>query len=149
MSNIVEQINKDLIAAMKAKDEVGLRALRSIKSAFLLAATEVGNKEVNDEVAMKAMMKMAKQRKDSIEIFEKENRMDLAIKEKEELSVIEKYLPQQMSSEEITEILKNIVNEVGATGLKDIGKIMPLAMKKLAGKADGKAINEALKNIFQ
>jgi uncharacterized protein YqeY len=148
MSNIVEQINKDLIAAMKAKDEVGLRALRSIKSAFLLAATEVGNKEVSDEVAMKAMMKMAKQRKDSIEIFEKENRMDLANKEKEELSVIEKYLPQQMSAEEITEILKKIVNEVGATGLKDIGKIMPLAMKTLAGKADGKAINEALKNIF-
>lgn len=149
MSNIVEQINKDLIAAMKAKDEVGLRALRSIKSAFLLAATEVGNKEVSDEVAMKAMMKMAKQRKDSIEIFEKENRIDLANKEKEELSVIEKYLPQQMNAEEITEILKNIVNEVGATGLKDIGKIMPLAMKTLAGKADGKAINEALKNIFQ
>jgi uncharacterized protein len=147
--NLVEQINKDLIAAMKSKDEVGLRAIRAIKSAFLLAATEVGNKEVNDEVAMKAMMKMAKQRKDSIEIFEKENRMDLANKEKEELAVIEKYLPQQMGADEILAALKTIVDEVGATGLKDIGKIMPLAMKTLAGKADGKAINEALKKIFQ
>lgn len=147
--NLVEQINKDLIEAMKAKDEVKLRALRAIKSAFLLAGTESGNKDISDEIAMKAMMKMAKQRKDSIEIFAKENRTDLAQKEQEELSVIETYLPKAMDASELLTKLKAIVEQVGATGLKDIGKIMPLAMKEIAGKADGKAINETLKKIFE
>ncbi len=147
--NLVEQINKDLIEAMKAKDEVKLRALRAIKSAFLLAGTESGNKDISDEIAMKAMMKMAKQRKDSIEIFAKENRTDLAQKEQEELSVIETYLPKAMDASELLTKLKAIVEQVGATGLKDIGKIMPLAMKEFAGKADGKAINETLKKIFE
>lgn len=147
--NLVEKINKDLIDAMKAKDEAGLRAIRAIKSAFLIAGTEVGNKDISDEVAMKAMMKMAKQRKDSIEIFEKENRIDLATKEKEELLVIERYLPKAMDSQELIAKLRLIVEQTGATGLKDLGKIMPLAMKEFAGKADGKAINEALKTIFE
>lgn len=145
---LVEQINKDIIEAMKAKDEVRLRATRAIKAAFLLAGTETGVKEISDEIAMKAMQKMAKQRKDSIEIFTKENRQDLAQREKEELSIIESYLPAAMSKEDLVAALKVIVAEVGATGPKDIGKIMPVAMKQLAGKTDGKAINEALKEVF-
>lgn len=146
---LVEKINKDLIEAMKAKDEIGLRALRAIKSAFLIAGTETGNKDINDEIAMKAMMKMAKQRKDSIEIFEKENRIDLAQKEKEELSVIETYLPKAMDETELLQALKQIITEVGAIGMQDVGKIMPVAMKQLAGKTDGKAINLTLKKIFE
>jgi len=147
--SLVEKINKDLIEAMKAKDEAGLRAIRAIKSAFLIAGTEVGNKDISDEIAMKAMMKMAKQRKDSIEIFEKENRTDLSLKEREELSVIERYLPKAMDSQELIAKLRLIVEQTGATGLKDLGKIMPLAMREFAGRRDGKANNEALKTIFE
>ncbi len=146
--NLVEQINKDLIDAMKAKDEVKLRAIRAIKSAFLLAGTESGEKNISDETAMKAMQKMAKQRKDSIEIFLKENRQDLAQKEQEELAVIETYLPAAMSKDEILNALKPIIESSGATSMKEIGKVMPIAMKQLAGKADGKAINEALRELL-
>jgi uncharacterized protein YqeY len=146
--SLVEQINKDLIEAMKAKDEVKLRAIRAIKSAFLLAGTETGSKDISDEIAMKAMMKMAKQRKDSIDIFVKENRNDLAKKEQEELQVIESYLPAAMSQDDLKDALKGIIAQVGATSMKDVGKIMPLAMKQLAGQTDGKSINEALKSLL-
>lgn len=145
---LVEQINKDLIEAMKSKDEAKLRAIRAIKSAFLLAGTETGSKDIPDEVAMKAMMKMAKQRKDSIEIFLKENRTDLAKKEQEELDIISQYLPASMGKEELEKALKDIIAQVGATSMKDAGKVMPLAMKQLAGKTDGKAINETLKSLL-
>lgn len=145
---LVDTINKDLIEAMKAKDEVKLRAIRAIKSAFLLAGTETGVKEISDEIAMKAMQKMAKQRKDSLEIFLKENRQDLATKEQEELQIIESYLPAAMSKEEILTALKPIVEQSGAQSMKEIGKVMPLAMKALAGKADGKSINEALRELL-
>jgi len=145
---LVEQINKDLIEAMKAKDEAKLRAIRAIKSAFLLAGTETGSKDITDEIAMKAMQKMAKQRKDSIDIFLKENRQDLALKEQEELAVIQSYLPKELSKEEILAALKPIVEQSGASSMKEIGKVMPLAMKAMAGKADGKAINEALRELL-
>jgi uncharacterized protein YqeY len=145
---LVEQINKDLIDAMKAKDEVKLRAIRAIKSAFLLAGTETGSKDINDETAIKAMQKMAKQRKDSIDIFLKENRQDLAKKEQEELVVIEQYLPPSMSEQDLIAALKEIIASTGASSMKDIGKVMPVAMKSLAGKTDGKAINEALKTLL-
>lgn len=145
---LVEQINKDLIEAMKAKDEARLRAIRAIKSAFLLAGTETGSKDITDEIAMKAMQKMAKQRKDSIDIFVKENRQDLAQKEQEELAIIQSYLPKELSKEEILATLKPIVEQSGATSMKEIGKVMPLAMKTMAGKADGKAINEALRELL-
>lgn len=145
---LVEKINKDLIEAMKAKDEVKLRAIRAIKSAFLLAGTETGSKDISDDTAMKAMMKMAKQRKDSIDIFSKENRTDLAQKEKEELQVIESYLPAAMSPEDLKKELQQIISETGATSMKEVGKIMPLAMSRLAGKTDGKAINEMLRTLL-
>jgi len=145
---LVEKINKDLIDAMKAKDEAGLRAIRARKSAFLLAGTETGTKEISDEIAIKAMQKMAKQRKDSIEIFLKENRLDLAQKEQEELKVIETYLPASMSKDELLIELKNIIELTGAISMKEVGKIMPLAMKKLGGQTDGKSINEALRELL-
>jgi uncharacterized protein YqeY len=145
---LVEQINKDLIDAMKAKDEVKLRAIRAIKSAFLLAGTETGSKDINDETAIKAMQKMAKQRKDSIDIFLKENRQDLAKKEQEELVVIEQYLPPSMSEQDLIAALKDIIASTSASSMKDIGKVMPVAMKSLAGKTDGKAINDALKTLL-
>ncbi|MBC7426635.1 MAG: GatB/YqeY domain-containing protein [Bacteroidia bacterium] len=145
---LTETINKDIITAMKAKDEARLRALRAIKSAFLLAGTESGSKEIPDEVAIKAIQKLAKQRKDSLEIFTKENRADLADKEKEELAVLAEYLPEQMNNAAIAEVVKGIISETGAEGMKDVGKVMPLAMKALAGKADGKAISEVMKSLL-
>jgi len=145
---LTEKINKDLIEAMKAKDEVKLRAIRAIKSAFLLAGTETGNKEISDEIAVKAMQKMAKQRKDSIEIFLKENRQDLATKEEEELQVIETYLPPALSTEELKAELQKLISETGVSSMREVGKIMPLAMKQLAGKTDGKSISEALKSLL-
>ena len=120
---LVETINKDLINAMKAKDEVGLRAIRAIKSAFLLAGTEIGTKDISDEIAIKAMQKMAKQRKDSIDIFLKENRTDLAQKEQEELKVIETYLPASMSKDELISELKKIIELTGAVSMKEVGKL--------------------------
>jgi len=145
---LAEKINKDLIEAMKAKDEARLRAIRAIKSAFLLAGTESGSKDISDETAVKAMQKMAKQRKDSIEIFLKENRNDLAKKEQEELAVIETYLPPSLSKDELKKALSQIIADTGALSMKEVGKIMPLAMKQLAGKTDGKAINEALRELL-
>jgi uncharacterized protein YqeY len=145
---LVEQINKDLISAMKAKDEIKLRAIRAIKSAFLLAGTETGAKDISDEIALKAIQKMAKQRRDSMEIFLKENRNDLAKKEEEELNVIQTYLPAAMSKEELKAALKNIISSTGAESMKDIGKIMPLAIKELGNKTDGKSINEILKELL-
>jgi len=145
---LVEKINKDLIDAMKAKDEVGLRAIRAIKSAFLLAGTETGTKEISDEIAIKAMQKMAKQRKDSIDIFLKENRTDLAQKEQEELKVIETYLPAAMGKDELIAELKRIIEASGAKSMKEVGKVMPIAMKQLGGKTDGKSINEALRELL-
>jgi uncharacterized protein YqeY len=145
---LVETINKDLINAMKAKDEVGLRAIRAIKSAFLLAGTEIGTKDISDEIAIKAMQKMAKQRKDSIDIFLKENRTDLAQKEQEELKVIETYLPASMSKDELISELKKIIELTGAVSMKEVGKIMPMAMKQLGSKTDGKSINETLRELL-
>ena len=145
---LVETINKDLINAMKAKDEVGLRAIRAIKSSFLLAGTEIGTKDISDEIAIKAMQKMAKQRKDSIDIFLKENRTDLAQKEQEELKVIETYLPASMSKDELISELKKIIELSGALSMKDVGKIMPMAMKQLGSKTDGKSINETLRELL-
>ena len=145
---LVETINKDLINAMKAKDEVGLRAIRAIKSSFLLAGTEIGTKDISDEIAIKAMQKMAKQRKDSIDIFLKENRTDLAQKEQEELKVIETYLPASMSKDELISELKKIIELSGALSMKDVGKIMPIAMKQLGSKTDGKSINETLRELL-
>jgi len=144
--NLAEQINEGIKEAMKARDEVRLRALRNIKSAFLLLDTAGGI--VSDEDRVKALQKMAKQRKDSIEIFEKEGRQDLADKEKEELVIIETFLPAQLSEADIEARIKAIIAETGAEGMKDLGKVMPMAMKAMAGVADGKLISECVKKLL-
>ncbi len=149
--SLQEQINADVIVAMKAKDEVSLRTLRALKSALLLVATEKGASEdgkVNDEVAIKTFQKLAKQRKESLDIYIQNNRQELAEKEKEELEVIERYLPKQMGIDEIKAVLSKIIAEVGATSLAEVGKVMPVAMKTLAGKTDGKTIQNVLKELF-
>ena len=144
-----EQINADVISAMKAKEEISLRALRSLKSALLLAASEPGaNGVVTDEAALKIFQKLAKQRKESLDIYVQKKREDLAQVERDELEVIEKYLPKQMSEDEIKAVLQGVVTGAGASSAADFGKVMPLAMKALAGKADGKVISAVLKQIL-
>lgn len=150
--SLTEQINEDLKKAMLAKDQAGLRAIRAIKSALLLAQTaEGGDGKVSDEAGMKILQKLAKQRRESIDIFKTQNREDLVTKESEELVVIEKYLPKQMSEEELKTVLQAIINEVGAKTPQEMGKVMGVATKKLAGKADGKTIagivQQLLKNV--
>lgn len=144
-----EKINADVIAAMKSKDEISLRALRGLKSALLLAASEPGaNGSVSDEAALKIFQKLAKQRKESLDIYLQNKREDLAKVEQEELSVIEKYLPKQMGEDEVKAVLSEVIKEAGASTAADFGKVMPLAMKALAGKADGKIISSVLKQLL-
>lgn len=149
--SLQDQVNADIIVAMKAKDEVALRALRGLKSALLLAATEKGASEdgkVTDEASIKVFQKLAKQRRESLDIFTKNNREDLAKGEADELAVIEKYLPKQLSEMEIKALLQEVITQNGATGAADFAKVMPIAMKALAGKADGKIISSLLKEIL-
>jgi uncharacterized protein YqeY len=142
-------INEQLKKAMLARDEKGLRALRAIKSAILLAKTAEGaTAEISEEAEVKMLQKLVKQRKDSIEIFEQQNRADLALKEKEEVEVIEKFLPQQLSADEIKQVVASIIEAAGATDISALGKIMGIASKQLAGKADGKAISTAVKELL-
>ena len=141
--NLSEKVNEEIKTAMKARDEKRLRAFRNIKSAFLLLQTS-GSAPAEEEY-MKALQKLAKQRRDSIEIFEKEKRQDLADKEKEELDVIAELLPAQMSEEELNAGIAALIAENGASGPKDMGRMMPIAMKAYSGKADGKLISELIK----
>ena len=147
--SLQEQVNKDIITAMKAKDEKSLRALRALKSAMLLAATASGAKDaVSDEEATKLFQKLAKQRKESMDIFIQNGRTELAQTELEELEVIERYLPKQLSEDEIKVELQNLITQAGATTAADFGKVMPLAMKHFAGRADGKIIGALLKQLL-
>ena len=142
-------INENLKKAMLAKDEVGLRALRAIKAAVLLAKTAEGaSASLSEDTEIKLLQKLVKQRKDSLEIFERQNRMDLAQKEKEELEVIEQYLPKQMSEDEIKTIVAEIVKQTGVTNLSGLGQVMGIATKQLAGKADGKVISAIVKELL-
>ncbi len=142
-------INENLKKAMLAKDEKGLRALRAIKAAILLAKTaEGGGAEMSEEAEIKLLQKLVKQRKDSIEIFEKQNRADLAIKEKEEVEVIEQYLPKQLDEAELRGIIAGIIKETGVTALSGLGQVMGIASKQLAGKADGKTVSAIVKELL-
>ncbi len=144
-----QQIMTELKAAMLAKDEAALRSLRAIKAAILLAKTSEGSKgELSEDDEMKLLQKLVKQRKDSLEIFQQQNRPDLASKEQEELNVIEKFLPKQMSAEELKAALQAIIAQVGASAPSDLGKVMGVASKQLAGKADGKAIAAQVKELL-
>lgn len=147
--SLKEQIDSDIKKAMLAKSKDELMALRSIKSLILLAETEKSaSAELSEDVEGKILMKAAKQRKESAEIFQKEGRQELADKELLELEVISKYLPKQLSDTEIESEIKTIIAKVGAGGLQDIGKVMGFATKQLAGKADGKKISEIAKNLL-
>lgn len=147
--SLKQQIDNDIKKAMLAKNKEELEALRSIKSLILLAETEKGgSEEVSAEGEKKLLMKAAKQRKESAEIFEAQNRKDLAERELLQLEVIIRYLPKQLSEEEIRNALRGIIAEVGAKGPQDMGKVMGVASKKLAGQADGKVISELVKKLL-
>ncbi|MBP7555894.1 MAG: GatB/YqeY domain-containing protein [Chitinophagaceae bacterium] len=147
--NLEQKIMAELKTAMLAKDEKALRSLRAVKAAILLAKTaEGGSGELKEEEEIKLLQKLVKQRKDSLDIFMQQNRPDLAQKEQEELDVIEKFLPKQMSAEELREALTAIIAQTGAQSPADLGKVMGMATKQLAGKADGKAISTMVKEML-
>jgi uncharacterized protein len=147
--NLETKIMGEMKDAMKAKDEATLRALRAIKAEIIKAKTDPGaGGEIDEATEQKFLQKMVKQRKDSLDIFEKQGRADLAAKEKEELAVIQRFLPAQMSEEEITAAIKQIIADTGASSAADLGKVMGVASKQLAGKADGKAISSIVKTLL-
>jgi uncharacterized protein YqeY len=146
--SLSEQINDQMKQAMKAKDQSTLRGLRAIKAALLLLQTQEGGGEVTEKDEMEALVKMAKQRKDSIRIFNEQGRSDLSKIEEEELFIIEKFLPAQLSPEEIENEVKSIISQLGATSMKDMGKVMGMANGKLKGKADGKLIADMVKGLL-
>lgn len=147
--SLFDQISKDIIAAMKAKDKVRLDTLRNIKKLFLEAKTAPGaNDELSDADALKIMQKMVKQGKDSAEIYASQNRADLADAELAQVAVIEEYLPKQLSEDELRERLKAIIAETVAQGPKDMGKVMGTASKQLAGLAEGRTISAIVKELL-
>ncbi len=146
---LTEQINNDIKEAMKAKDTVRLTALRAVKSQLLLAATEKGaDGASSDEAGVKMLQKLVKQRKESAELYQQQDRKDLADPELAEAAIIETYLPKQLSEEELTPILQAIIDKVGAAGPQDMGKVMGAASQELAGKADGKTISTVVRNLL-
>lgn len=147
--NLFDQVSNDIKSAMMAKDKVRLEALRGIKKEFLEAKTAKGaDGELTDDMAMKILAKMVKQRKESAQIYTEQNRPDLAEPELAEAAVIETYLPKQMNEEELTEALKAIIAQVGATTPQEMGKVMGVATKQLAGRADGRAISAKVKELL-
>ncbi len=143
-----DKINADLKTAMKAKDKVALRGIRAIKSAILLAKTDGSGQELDDAAGIKIVQKLIKQRQDSLDIFNTQGRDDLAIIEKEEIEILGRYLPEQMGTEELESLLKEIITQTGAESMKDMGKVMGIASAKLAGKADGKTISTTVKKLL-
>jgi uncharacterized protein YqeY len=147
--NLFEQVSEDIKAAMLAKDKIRLQALRGIKKEFLESKTaKGGDGNLTDEMAVKILQKMVKQRKESAGIYTEQGRPELAKDELAEVAVIEAYLPKQLSPQEMEEAIKHIITEVEAEGVKDMGKVMVAANKALAGKAEGKAISEIVKQLL-
>ena len=147
--SLEQKIMADLKTAMLARDEKSLRGLRAIKAAILLAKTSEGaGGELKEDDEIKLLQKLVKQRKDSLEIYQQQKRTDLAQKEQEEIEVIEKFLPTQLSTEELQLEIKKIIAEIGATSSADMGKVMGAATKKLSGKADGKTISATVKELL-
>lgn len=147
--SLEQNVMADLKTAMLAKDEKSLRSLRAIKAAIINAKTSEGfSGELKEDDEIKLLQKLVKQRKDSLEIYEKQNREDLAGKEREEIEVIEKFLPQQMGEEELKQVIRKIVDATKASSPADMGKVMGMANKQLAGKADGKTIAIVVKEIL-
>ena len=147
--SLEQKIMTDLKTAMLAKDEKSLRSLRAIKAAILLAKTSEGaSGDLKEDDETKLLQKLVKQRKDSLEIYQQQNRADLAQKEQEEIEVIEKFLPKQLSAEELKAEVSKIITSVGASSPADMGKVMGAATKQLAGKADGKTISALVKELL-
>jgi len=147
--SLEQKIMSELKPAMLAKDEKTVRSLRAVKAAIIVAKTAEGaSSELSAEDEIKLLQKLVKQRKDSLEIFTKQNRADLASKEQEEIDVIERFLPAQMSPEELKIKLQEIIQRTGASSPADLGKVMGIASKELAGKADGKAISTTVKELL-
>ncbi|TDO22041.1 GatB/YqeY domain-containing protein [Pedobacter duraquae] len=142
---ISNTIDQEIKQAMLAKNQAKLRGLRAIKAALLLARTEKGSEEVTEEAELKILQKLIKQRRESADIYTQQGRADLAVIEEEEIEVINHFLPKQMEKEEVETIIAKIITESGASSVKDMGKVMGLANKELAGKADGKLIAEIVK----
>lgn len=143
------RIAEDLKTAMKAKDQGALRGIRAIKAAILLAKTDGSGKAIDENAEIKILQKLVKQRKDSLDIYEKQGREDLAATEREEIAIIEKYLPDQLDEAELEAIIKQIIEQTGASSMADMGKVMGMASKQLGGKADGKTISTVVKRLLQ
>jgi uncharacterized protein YqeY len=144
--SLQKEVMDKMKEAMKSKDKVALQALRAVKSAFLLAKTETGvQEELTEEQEIKIIQKQVKQRRDSAAIFIKQNRQDLADPELAELAVLEQFLPEALSDEKIEEVVIATINKIGASGMKDMGKVMGILSKELAGSADGKTISTLVK----
>lgn len=146
---LFEKVSKDIVAAMKAKDKVTLEALRNIKKVFIEAKTAPGaNDTLDDAAALKILQKLAKQGHDSADLYTQQNRPDLAEAEMAQVKVIESYLPKALSAEEIEAAVKEIIAQTGASSIKEMGKVMGVASKQLAGKADGKSISDIVKKLL-
>ncbi|HPA34767.1 MAG TPA: GatB/YqeY domain-containing protein [Chitinophagales bacterium] len=144
-----QNINNELKEAMLSKNEVKVRTIKAIKAAFLLAKTEKGaTGEITAEQEIKILQKLYNQRKESFEIFSKENRPELAVKEKEEMEMIASYLPKQMNDEELTTIVQAVITETGASSIKDMGKVIGAVTKKVAGQAEGARISALVKSLL-
>jgi len=146
--SLQQKVMSQLKEAMKAKDKVALESLRAIKSALLLAQTSGDNKELTEEDEIKLVQKLVKQRKESADLYTKQGREDLAKLELAQAEVLSQFLPEQVSEEELKKVISEIINQVGASSMKDMGKVMGLTSKQLAGKADGKAISGVVKQLL-
>lgn len=145
---LAERITADLKTAMKAKDQQSLRGIRAIKSALLLAKTDGSGKELTEADEIKLVQKLVKQRQDSLKIYEDQNREDLAATEREEIEVLNRYLPEPMDEAALEKMVTAIVEQLGATSMKDMGRVMGAAGKEAAGRADGKAIAAMVKQVL-
>jgi len=146
--SIAENINSGIKDAMRAKDQVQLSTLRAIKSALMLEATKDGSSEVSDDTAVKLINKLFKQRKEAADIYKTQGREDLFEEEMAQASILEKFLPEQLGEDEITNIVKEIINSTGASSMADMGKVMGQASAKMAGKADGKVISGIVRSLL-
>jgi uncharacterized protein YqeY len=148
--SLEQKINSDIKTAMRAKDKVRLRGLRAVKSAILLAKTEKGaSKSLSDAAEVKLLAKLVKQRKDSAAVYDAQGRADLSKKEREDIEVIQQYLPKQLSADEIKAAVQAIIDDIGATSMRDMGKVMGRANKQLSGKAEGRFIATVVRQLLQ
>lgn len=146
--SLEDRINQDIKSAMKERRKDDLRGLRAIKQAILLAQTDGSGKEIDEGKEIQLLQKLVKSRKESLGIYEKQGREDLAETERQEIKTIEAYLPQQLTEEELTVVVKEVIRKTGASSMKDMGKVMGMASGQLAGKADGKAISAVVKKLL-